>query len=363
MNRHVTRGASVAASQELPVRGAPVWGPGMSAQQLRGLAIEQFGVLSSAQAHAGAMTERQISRRVASGQWIRVHRGVYQTQPGCTDWSATALAGLLVAGRGAALTHASAAHLHGLGAPPRVIEIGVPAERRVSPRPGLILRRIGELDERTDVFAWPWRTTVEHTVIDLAATLDLEDAVALAARAAQRRLTTASALRATLLARPHHRWRRQLGEALAVVADGAESAMEVRFVRDVVRPHGLPMPVLQHATGGARGWRSDAGFTDYRVLVELDGRLGHEGWGRIGDARRDRVTAADGWLTVRAGWLDVAHTPCGLALEVGQILAARGWDGRLHPCRRPECDCRTAQRRQSHRRGGFVSDQRGIGAD
>lgn len=332
-----------------PLPGAPAWGPGMSRLDLRRLAGEQFGVLTSGQAHAAGMTERQISARVASGQWVRIHRGVYQTQPGRSEWSARALAGLFAAGRGAALTHASAAYLHGLGQSPQLIEIGVPADRRVRRHAGLVVRRDRDILEHADDTAWPWRTTVEHTVIDLAATVSLDEAVALVARAVQRRLTTAHALRAVLMARPRHRWRRQLGEALAVVAQGAESTLEVRFIGDVVRPHGLPSPVLQQPIGGARGWHSDAAFAGQRVLVELDGRLGHEGWGRVGDARRDRVTAGDGWLTVRGGWLDVAHARCRFALELGQILTARGWNGQLRACRRRDCTIRSPARSENHR--------------
>ena len=45
----------------------------------------------------------------------------------------------------------------------------------------------------------------------------------------------------------------------------------------------------------------------FRVLVELDGRLGHEGQSRVADTRRDRGNAAAGWLTLRAGF----PPPCG----------------------------------------------------
>ncbi len=74
------------------------------------------------------------------------------------------------------------------------------------------------------------------------------------------------------------------------MADGAESAMEVRYVRDVERAHGLPRG---DATGPyarrPRAERHDVGYVEQRVLVELDGELGHEGRAaRIRDGRRDR---------------------------------------------------------------------------
>ena len=79
--------------------------------------------------------------------------------------------------------------------------------------------------------------------------------------------------------------------------------MEVRFLRDVA-------------------------YEEQRVLVELDGRLGHQGAARVTDGIRDRRSATRGWLTVRAFWVDVAVTPCELAL----IRAATS-DVRLAPTR------------------------------
>ena len=125
---------------------------------------------------------------------------------------------------------------------------------------------------------------------------------------------------------------------LADAADGAESAMEVRFVRDVLRPHGLPIGVRQRSTSPDRRERHDVGFPEQRVLVELDGRLGHEGReARVKDGRRDRRSAAGGWLTVRAFWPDVAVTPCELAVEVAAILGSRGWRDTGRTCRRRGC--------------------------
>jgi hypothetical protein len=82
--------------------------------------------------------------------------------------------------------------------------------------------------------------------------------------------------------------------------------------------------------------RHDVAYEEQRVLVELDGRLGHEGPGRVQDGRRDGRGARLGWLTVRALWPDVVR-PCLLAEEVGAILTSRGSEVRPHPCRRREC--------------------------
>ncbi len=322
-----------------PRAGAPYWHPDrpLDAAGLHRLAQEQFGVLTLAQARSGGLTERRVAGRVAAGQWIRLHHGIYLTEPGRTQWHTRAVAGLLACGSGAALVGGSAAYLWGLAPTPASVEVAVPLTRRVEPKEGVTLRRSAWLAERTHELAWPWRTTVEHTVLDVADSKDLDGAIAIAALATQRRLTTVRALTTALERRARHRWRRELGEALAVVAGGAESILEVRYVRDVERAHGLPRGIAQVSSATGMPWRHDIGYPDFRVLVELDGRLGHEGRNRLADTRRDRGNAAAGWLTLRAGWLDVTAGPCPLAVEVGAVLHSRGWSGQLRRCRRRGC--------------------------
>ena len=55
------------------------------------------------------------------------------------------------------------------------------------------------------------------------------------------------------------------------------------------------------------------------------------------DSRRDRRSAGVGWLTVRVVWVDVALHACATALDVGAVLAQRGWPGQVRACRRRDC--------------------------
>ena len=72
------------------------------------------------------------------------------------------------------------------------------------------------------------------------------------------------------------------------------------------------------------------------TVVELDGRIGHEGvedgWA---DLDRDLASAVAGDLTLRAGWKQVLDE-CRLAAIVAQVLVRRGWPGPPRPCR-PDC--------------------------
>ena len=82
----------------------------------------------------------------------------------------------------------------------------------------------------------------------------------------------------------------------------------------------------------------DNDYADFGVVIEVDGRLGHEEWAsRIKDGRRDRRLGGAGRFTNRVFWPDVAVTVCATAAEVGALLRARGWTGRPMTCGRPGC--------------------------
>ena len=307
---------------------------------LGAVARGQFGLLTWRQCLGAGMTERAIRWRLHSGRWVRVHPGVYLTEPGRRDWEVRAMAALLACGRGAALSHESAAFAWGLlRAPGPVVRVIVPAERNVETPAGVLVVRSRSADQRTHETAWPHRTTVEHTLLDLAQESSLDGAVGRLARAFQQFQTTERLVWQALAMRPRQRHRALLLEALGPLDAGAESAAEVRFVRDVEGAHGLPVARRQSPTG--QGGRRDNEYEEYTLVVEVDGRLGHEGWGgRRRDGRRDRQAARAGRLTVRVYWDELVSTPCALAVEVAELLAARGWAGRPRPCRRRGCAVR-----------------------
>ena len=76
-------------------------------------------------------------------------------------------------------------------------------------------------------------------------------------------------------------------------------------------------------------------YRQYATVVELDGRLGHEGLGRFHDLRRDNAAAVMGEQTLRYGWFDVRGEQCQVAFQVGGVLSLRGWAGPVTRC--PRC--------------------------
>jgi hypothetical protein len=105
---------------------------------------------------------------------------------------------------------------------------------------GVRIHRSRHAESRVDELHWPCSTRVEETILDMSETGTVDDVTALLGRAFQRGTTTEVTLRALLHGRSRHRRRRLLNDVLGDVAGGAESAMELRFLRDVERAHGLP---------------------------------------------------------------------------------------------------------------------------
>lgn len=312
--------------------------------KLRRLADEQCDLLTRAQCLGAGMSPDAVEWRVRSRRWTRAHEGVFLTKPGRSDWDARAMAALLHALSGgqvadAALGGRSAAYLWGIErTPPALVELVVPERRRVVAPQDVRVRRAFRFDAIVDDRAYPWRTTVAATVLDVGAMGSALDAVSIVARAVQKELITTGEVSQELAARAGHRHSRVLRRALVDVDAGGQSGTEVLYVRDVERAHGLPAATRQAPSDRGSRRYHDHEYLEFGVIVEVDGRLGHEQWAdRVRDGRRDRQLLAAERLTTRVFFADVAFEPCRTAAEIGVILAGRGWTGRPRRCRRAGC--------------------------
>ncbi|HLQ56643.1 MAG TPA: hypothetical protein VK162_20525 [Streptosporangiaceae bacterium] len=301
------------------------------------LLLLQEGVLSRPQAISIGLTDSAITARLRRGQWQRLHLGVYATFSGDPGRPALLWAAVLRAGPTAALSHQTAAELHGLmNESAQQIHVMVPSGSRVAPIDGVSLHYSRRADEARHPVLLPPRTRVEEAVLDLAAAAgSLDSALGWTLRACASRCTTPGKIGAAMLLRRRMRWRAELSEVLGLAADGVHSLLEFRYVDRVERPHSLPCgkrqrPVLR---SGRRQYQ-DVDYGSYGVVVELDGRAAHPEELRWRDIRRDNVNAAEGQITLRYGWADVTERPCAVAGEIGATLAQRGWAGTLRRCGR-----------------------------
>ena len=185
----------------------------------------------------------------------------------------------------------------------------------------------------------PWqlpRTPVAETVLDLvAASASFDDAYSWLSRATGRRLVSAGMIKEAMAARKRMRWRGWLTDALDDVADGVMFPLELRYVRDIERAHGLPAARRQARRELAGGVRYLDNFYDaYRLCVELDGRSSHPPEQKWQDADRDNDNLFAGDVqTLRFGVRDVTVRRCARAGQLAAALMRRGWDGAgLHAC-------------------------------
>ena len=300
------------------------------------LARCQAGVVTREEVVGSGLATHVLGRLSRSGEWQRLGQGVFLTTPGPVPWEASAWAGVLLGGDQARLGPASSGHLHGLVTPaPDPVDVLVPFEKGVRVRgPWTFSReRRGTRSARTT--GSPPRLLATDTVLDLGSACGEGELVDLVIRATAQRVVTAASLATALAHRSRHPHPRLLETLLTDVAEGTESQLELSYLREVERAHGLPEGKRQRCRGGLRH-RTDVGYDDYGLLVELDGRLGHDGAGRFRDMRRDNEFTLRALLTLRYGWFDVVDRPCEVAFQVWTVAAGRGWTEAFGRCSRCE---------------------------
>jgi hypothetical protein len=316
------------------------------------LVARQHGVLTRQQAFACGVTRAAIAAHLRAGRWQRLLGRVYAVFTGQPSRRSWLWAVALRAGRDAVLSHETAAELVGLrDEPAPVVHVTVPADRRVSRIPGAAVHLSARVGAARHPSRLPPQTRVEDTVLDLVDRAgSLDEALGWVTRAAGRRLTTAGRLRAAMARRTRLRWRAELSMALREVAAGCHSILELRYLRDVERAHGLP-PAERQAVRRRRSgrWYDDVHYRGYWTRVELDGRVAHPVDARGRDRLRDNAAAVAGDTVLRYGWPDVTADPCACAVQVAAVLRQHGWTGQLRPCW-PGCPAAAAAARPGPQR-------------
>jgi predicted transcriptional regulator of viral defense system len=296
------------------------------------VAGRQHGVIAHGQLLAAGVTASTIGRWLKEGRLLPLYRGVYALGHASLVVAARRLAAVLAAGPDATLVVRSAAGLHGLLSDNRKrVDVATPRAGGRGHADIIAHRRTLRADEVTTVDGIPV-TTVERTLLDIAATGRPGDLAKALERAEELRVLDLRRLR-----RQIRRSRGQRGVARLRAAVDALEPQDPRFIRSkleqgvlrLIKQHRLPEPKVNL---WLHEWEVDLHWPDLRIAIELDGWQGHRTKAaRDRDYDRDLGLARHGYVTHRISWDQYRHDRANVAAALQAIL--RPPDGPRTPAR------------------------------
>lgn len=309
---------------------------------LAAIARLQQGAVGREQLIGLGWSEHLIEAQVAARRWQIPVPGVVVLHTGPLPRATREWAAWLHCGRDAVLSHGTAGDHHGIErlADDRV-RVLVPHGRKVAPPAWVVVyrSRVPQQLRAVRLPGLPPLTSPADTVLDLVGdSPGWGRTLGLVSMAVQGRSVEPAHLLGAMATRKRQRHRQLIKEVLSEAAAGATTPLEIRYRRNVERAHGLPEARRQHGDVVRRGRVvRDVDYVPYQLLVELDGRLGHDSYeGRFRDGARDNAALMRGKATLRFGWVDVGpEQACRTATQVATVLSRLGWSGR--PIRCPRC--------------------------
>jgi len=271
------------------------------------------------------MTESAVHKRVAGGRLHRIYDRVFAVGHAALTRHGRYTAAVFASGMDSVLSHRSAAHLWGLRVDDRnTIDVTAPNRRGRSPR-GIAAHRDGSLMpvDSTSVNGIPC-TTVERTLLDLAAVIPVRQLRKALAEAEVLGILDHAALRALL-----RRSRGRRGVArLRLILDElhpqtkrTRSDLEQLFLR-MCENGGLPQPEVNVPldVGGSQ-LKPDFLWRDAGLIVEADGRRYHDTYSAFQyDRKREQRLQLAGWRVSRCTWEQVKNEPRRLASTIRGLL-------------------------------------------
>jgi hypothetical protein len=239
-------------------------------------ASQQWGCITTRQLRACGVSTQTQDRWVKAGLLHAIHRGVYVYGALIPAPEQRWMAALLAAGKGAALSHTTAAAVDGLVAVRAVIEVTAPTRRR-----GDEALRVHRGWVRTRIVRGLRVTTVPQTLLDLAASgWPIERLVNDALGPS---LVDLGDLKAFALDNRGRKGSKALLKAVGL--PHTRSAWERRFLKWVTNLDGLPGPATNDRIDAIT---VDVHWPDHDLVIELDTDQTHgTPWAKRRDARRD----------------------------------------------------------------------------
>ncbi len=291
----------------------------------------QHGLVTTAQARACGLTARQIQLRVETGEWERIHPGVFRHSAHPPTWEGRLLAATLALGPGVAASHRSALGLWGLhGYKALVVEVSVPRESGIIGSRGVLKHRARDLrPEHVCARNGVPVTRPARTLIDLGAVAP----PSLVARCMEEwladRIVSVDELRAAV---EEHRGKGRRGvgvlrralETRVLVDLRADSGVEALLAR-VLKRHRVALPELHHVVkAGPVVAELDYAYPHARIALEVDGYGVHlrsrEAFEH--DRHRQNELEIAGWRVLRFTSRALRREPDRVAAQVERMLSA-----------------------------------------
>lgn len=298
-------------------------------ERIASILSRQHGAISRRQLWAAGLSSSGLEHRVRTHRLFPVMRGVYAPSPHIDAWGRRFAAVLSVGGqplvsgpaitagshdatasagpsrpRLVALSHWSVLHLHGLIEQP-------PARAHVTiegtggrPHADVHVHRARTLRvEDVEIVEGLPVTTPARTILDAALRASDGQVGRLIREAEYHGLLTHGAMADVVRRNPCHRGSARVRRVDPQTAESRlrQTPIEHRMAPILDRlPIGPPVPQLAVAGRSGRRYRADFAWPDLRLIVETDGRAGHERSTSFhSDRQRDADLAAAGWLTLR----------------------------------------------------------------
>lgn len=287
----------------------------------------EAGLLRRRNLVAGGVPPDTVGAAVRRQHITPVQRGIYlpgKRQPGALDEAQAAL--FAVDEPGSAVSHHTAARLHGLVVPDGgPAHLTIPRPERRPHRDRLVLHTARLPAPDVVVLDGVATTAVARTLVDLCRVLGRVSAVWALEDAMRRGLVTAAELAAAArrLARTPGiiRARERLRAADPRSQSPLETDARMRLADAGLPP---PEPQMQVVLPDGRSAFIDLGYPEHRVGIELDGRAWHELPEAVfRDRHRQNGVAVTELMLLRFTWWDVVHDTARFVDQVRTALARR----------------------------------------
>lgn len=291
------------------------------------IASAQHGVITRRQLEEVGLSTSSIDRRLYSGRLTPLYPDVYIIGGSAKSEAQTLMGAVLSMGRGAALSHQSAAAMWSILPTPGRIHVATPRPRwKEKP---FVVHRSTDLGPRyvASVEGIP-TTNPARTIVDLGAVVGRRT-VGLALDTALRQGSVALTDVEDVIDRVARKGRSGVGHARAVIEQrrrwlsDTESVLEDLF-RQLVQDAGLPVPQPQVHVRDSIGRtiaRVDFAYPDRKLAIELDGFRYHsdpEAFTR--DRTRQNALLSTGYRLLRYTARDLRENPVRVVAEVGRFL-------------------------------------------